>query len=100
MTGYAIEAHDGPIGHVEDAVIDDENWVIFYLEVDTGTWLPGKKVLVQTNRIRRIDWTGRSVVLTLSRHTIESAPAYDPAELITPDYEVQLFKHYSQDRAV
>lgn len=99
ITGYAIEAHDGPIGHVEDAVIDDESWVIFYLEVDTGTWLPGKKVLVQTNRIRRIDWTGRSVVLTVSRHTIESAPAYDAAELITPDYEVQLFKHYSQDRA-
>jgi uncharacterized protein YrrD len=99
MTGYDIEAQDGPVGHVADVVVDDEDWVVLYLEVDTGTWLPGKRVLVQTNRIRRIDWSGRSVVLILSRQVVESAPAYDPAELITPDYEVQLFKHYSQDRA-
>jgi uncharacterized protein YrrD len=99
MTGYDIEAQDGPIGHVEDVVVDDEDWVLLYLEVDTGTWLPGKKVLVQTNRIRQIDWAGELVVLALRRHTIESAPAYDPAELITPAYEVHLFKHYSQDRA-
>ena len=99
MTGYAIEAQDGPIGHVEDVVVDDEDWVLLYLEVDTGTWLPGKKVLVQTNRIRQFDWAGESVVLALHRHVIESAPPYDPAELITPDYEVQLFKHFSQDRA-
>ena len=99
LTGYHIRARDGEIGHVEDVVVDDEEWIVRYVEVDTRKWLPGKKVLVQTGRIERISWTERTVTVTLTRRVIESAPAYDPSELITPDYEVQLFKHYSQAAA-
>src|SRR5262245_2119870 len=92
MTGYGIHAQDGEIGHVEDLVIDDEDWIVRYVEVDTRNWLPGKKVLIQTNRIERMDLTQQSVTVALSRRTIESAPAYDPSQLITPAYEIDLFK--------
>lgn len=99
ISGHAIRAQDGEIGHVEDVVVDDEDWIVRYVEVDTRNWLPGKKVLVQTGRIEDLSWVDRSVKVALSRRAIESAPAYDPSELITPDYEVQLFKHYSQAAA-
>ena len=94
VTGYGIHAQDGELGHIEDLVVDDEDWIIRYAEVDTRNWLPGKKVLVQTGRIEQIDWPSRSVTMSLTRHAIQSAPAYDPSRLITPDYEIQLFKHY------
>jgi len=99
LAGYAIRARDGDIGHVEDVVIDDEEWVVRYMEVDTRKWLSGKKVLAQIGRIDDISWTDRSVTVSLPRRAIESAPAYNPAELITPDYEVRLFTHYSQTAA-
>ena len=99
MIGHDIRAEDGAIGHVEDLIVDDEDWVVRYIEVDTKNWLPGKKVLVQTSRIHHMSWPERSVALTLKRQAIESAPAYDPTRLITPDYEVQLFKHYGQGMA-
>jgi uncharacterized protein YrrD len=99
LIGAGIHARDGDIGYVEDLVVDDEEWVLHYVEVDTRKWLPGKKVLVQMGRIERIDWEDRFVAVALTRRAIESAPAYDPAELITPDYEIQLFKHYSQAAA-
>ena len=99
VTGYGIRAQDGEIGHVEDLVIDDEDWIVRYVEIDTRNWLPGKKVLVQTGRIGPFDWYGRSVTLTLTRHAIQSAPTYDPSMLITPDYEVRLFKHYGMGAA-
>jgi hypothetical protein len=99
VTGCRIHARDGEIGHLEDLVIDDEDWVVRYVEVDTRNWLPGKRVLVQTGRIARVDWTERIVDMALTRHAIESAPAYNPSELITPDYEVQLFKHYGKEAA-
>lgn len=94
VTGYRIHAQDGEIGHIEDLVIDDEGWVVRYVEVDTRNWLPGKKVLVPTVRIKQIDWQSRSVVMSLTRHAIQSAPAYDPSMLLTPDYEIELFKYY------
>ena len=43
VTGYGIHATDGEIGHLEDLVVDDEDWVVRYVEADTRNWLPGKK---------------------------------------------------------
>jgi len=37
ITGYHIQALDGEIGHVTDFIIDEENWSIRYLVVDTKT---------------------------------------------------------------
>ena len=99
VSGYGIHAEDGEIGHLEDLVVDDEDWVVRYAEVDTRNWLPGKKVLVQTGRIQRIDWQSQSVTMALTRHAIESAPSYDPSQLITPSYELELFKHYGKEVA-
>jgi hypothetical protein len=99
VTGHTIEATDGAIGHVEDLVVDDEDWVVRYVEVDTRNWLPGKKVLVHTSHIDHISFPDQSVAITLPRDVIASAPAYDPSQLITPDYEVQLFKYYGEAKA-
>ena len=99
ITGYDIQATNGAIGHVEDLVVDDETWTVRYIEVDTRNWLPGKKVLLQMMRIDHISWADRSVAVMLARQAIESAPAYDPSKLITPSYEVQLFKHYGTQAA-
>ena len=70
MTGCGIHTQDGEIGHVEDLVIDDGEWLVRYMEVDTRNWLPGKKVLVQTGRIDRVHWARRMVTVALTRHTI------------------------------
>lgn len=99
VMGYDIQAKNGTVGHVEDLVVDDEAWIVRYVEVDTKNWLPGKKVLLQTMRIDHISWVERSVGVMLTRQAIESAPAYDPSRLITPAYEVQLFKHYGTEAA-
>lgn len=99
VMGYDIQAKNGTVGHVEDLVVDDEAWIVRYVEVDTKNWLPGKKVLLQTMRIDHISWAERSVGVMLTEQAIESAPAYDPSRLITPAYEVQLFKHYGTEAA-
>ncbi|HET8722202.1 MAG TPA: PRC-barrel domain-containing protein [Nitrospira sp.] len=99
IAGYDIQASNGAVGHLEDLVVDDETWTVRYLEVDTRNWLPGKKVLLQTVRIDHISWAERSVAVVLRKEAIESAPPYDPSKLITPGYEVQLFKHYGTQAA-
>lgn len=42
MIGYPIEATDGVVGKVKDALFDDRHWRLRYDVVDTGTWLPEK----------------------------------------------------------
>jgi hypothetical protein len=46
INGYAIEASDGLLGTVSDLLFEDVGWAIRWLVVDTGRWLPGRKVLL------------------------------------------------------
>ena len=56
VIGYYVAATDGDIGHVEDLVIDDATWMLPQLVIDTRNWLPGRKVLIDTSRLRSVDW--------------------------------------------
>lgn len=98
VTGYYIEARDGEIGHVDDFIIDLKDWSLGYLQVDTRNWWPGKKVLVSPSWIEGVNWQDRKVLIDLKREVIQGAPAYDPSEIITPEYELELFKYYGQKR--
>ena len=39
LKGAAIDATDGDIGKVRDFYFDDEQWVVRFLVVETGSWL-------------------------------------------------------------
>jgi hypothetical protein len=96
VNGFHIAAADGEIGHVEDFVIDEQDWSIRYIEVDTRNWWPGKKVLLAPPWIQHIDWREGKVRVNLLRDIIRNAPEYDPATPITRQYEISLFDYYGQ----
>lgn len=96
VTGFPIEASDGPIGHVEDFLVDDGDWSIRYLEIDTRNWWPGKKVVVAPQWIRAVGWDDERVFVDLTRETIQASPAYDPARPIAADYVDRLQAHYGR----
>ena len=93
---YSIEATDGELGEVEDFIIDDSNWTIRYMEIDTGRWLPGKKVLASPAWVRGINRDDKNVLVDLSQSTIKNSPEYDPSKPITRDYETKLFSYYGR----
>jgi hypothetical protein len=94
MIGYDIHTSDGAIGQVQDFLVDEVDWVVRYAAVDTQKWSSGKIVLAQTRQVEQIDYSSRTLTMSLTRQAIQSAPDYDPAEPITPDYEMDLFQHY------
>jgi len=96
VSGYHIEAADGPIGHIEDFIIDGETWAIRYLMVDTVNWWPGKKGLVAPQWIERVSWDESKVFINLSRAAIKQAPEYTEDSLLTRDYETRLHGHYNR----
>lgn len=97
VTGYHIAATDGSIGHVADFLVDEEGWVVRYLEVDTRNWLPGKHVLVAPRWVTAIDWAERKVAVALTRGQIEESPRYDPHLPLDRSYEDRLHSHYGYD---
>jgi hypothetical protein len=96
VTGYHIHASDGEIGHVEDFLVEDADWSIHYLVVDTKNWWPGKKVLISPRSARDIDWTDRLVNLDVDRQRVKDSPPYDAATLVDRAYEKDFHSHYGE----
>jgi hypothetical protein len=94
VDGYDIEALDGEIGHLEDYFVDDGDWVIRYLLVDTRDWLPGREVLVSPTWIERVNWAETAVHVALTRAQIASSPEYKSEEPPGRAFEALLHEHY------
>jgi uncharacterized protein YrrD len=94
VTGHAVQAKDGEIGHVDDFIIDDVTWTIRYLSVDTQNWLPGKKVLISPRWIEKVSWSQSKVFFNLLKETIQRTPEYTDETLITRDFETILHQKF------
>ncbi len=91
---YSIHARDGDIGHVADFIVDHEGWMIRYMVADTGTWLPGRKVLISPQWIEDISWSEQTVTLDLLREEVRHSPDFKAGAAIERPYEKKLFQHY------
>ncbi|MEX1020319.1 MAG: PRC-barrel domain-containing protein [Litorilinea sp.] len=94
LNGFSILAQDGEIGGVSDVFIDDANWEIRYLLVDTGTWLPGRAVLIAPQWIEQLNLDDSTVKVAMTQEQIENSPEYDPAGGVDRDYEGALYNYY------
>lgn len=94
VTGYRLQAIDGEIGHIDDFLVDDGDWGIRYMIVDTRTWLPGRRVLLAPRWISDISWEERKVYVDFTTDEIRSSPEYDPSAPVTAQYEKELHQHY------
>lgn len=95
VQGHHIQGTDEEIGHVEDFVFDDETWALRYFIVDTRNWWPGgRKVLLATHWVDRIDWAASLVYVNLTREQIRNSPEHDPDQPLNRDIEATLHVHY------
>ncbi len=94
VTGYYIEATDGSIGHVEEFLIDEKEWAIRYLIIDTKNWWPGKKVLISPDWLRKVVWNDQKAHVDATRDKIKSAPEFDSSITVDRDYEERVYQHY------
>jgi hypothetical protein len=98
VTGYHIHASDGEIGHAEDFLVEDANWSIHYLVVDTANWWLGEKVLISPRLARKTDWTERLVNLKVDRQRVKHSPLYDASTTVDWAYENHYHKYYGDIR--
>jgi sporulation protein YlmC with PRC-barrel domain len=80
IIGYHIHASGGDFGHVSDFILDDDNWQIKYLVVDSHDWFGGKQFLIETGMIKEIQWENSKVILNISINAIKDSPLFDESQ--------------------
>lgn len=91
--GLTIAATDGDIGSVNDLYFDDLSWTIRYLVVDTGTWLPGRQVLISPLSVRRVD---DKILVDLTRNQVQNSPPIEADKPVNRQQEEAIARYYDQ----
>jgi hypothetical protein len=94
LYGVKLSASDGEFGHVKDFYFDDQNWAVRYLVADTGSWLPGRKVLISPHAFGRLDPAGKLLPVSLTRKQIEDSPSIDSHKPVSRQFEEEYYRYY------
>jgi sporulation protein YlmC with PRC-barrel domain len=93
LLGQALAAEDGGVGHVEDLIVDDDDWACHHLVVGSKNWLSGRKILVPVEWIKKVNWADHQVEVERSASSLESEPEFNP---LAPVYERSIYERQPQ----
>ncbi|MEP7312502.1 MAG: PRC-barrel domain-containing protein [Pseudomonadota bacterium] len=96
VIGYHIEATDGDIGHVQGLLVDEQNWAIRYMIVNTSNWWLGHQVLIAPQWIRNVSWPEATVAVDLTRRAVKDASPYDSTAQLDRTQEMHIHEHYGR----
>lgn len=94
LGGHTLAATDGEIGHVKDFSFDDKTWAIRSLEVDPGSWLSGRRVLLSPHGFSHFDLKTETLHLKLTQQQIENSPSIDAHRPISRQSEENDYNDY------
>jgi len=93
LYGDKLGASDGEIGQVKDFYFDDQNWAVRYLVADTGSWLPGRQVLISPHAFPE-GFRGKLLCVNLTRKQIEDSPSIESHKPLSRQYEEEYYRYY------
>src|SRR6202142_4795417 len=94
LYGDKLGASDGEIGHVKDFYFDDAKWAVRYVVADTGSWLPGRQVLISPHAFGSLHPAGKLLGVNLTRKQIEGCPLIESHKPVSRQYEEEYYRYY------
>lgn len=90
-----VQCTDGICGHIRDIYFDDDKWTLRYFLLDTGSWLPGKLVLISPLAIDEIDFKNKIIDVNLSKEQVDKCPNPSEHVPISRQMEEQFANYYN-----
>ncbi|MGW8314178.1 MAG: hypothetical protein ACWGNV_01150 [Bacteroidales bacterium] len=95
VKGYSIKGNEDRFGQVRDLIMDDVDWQVVYLIIDTSSWKPwSKSVVLSVSWLETVSYEKHEVAIAMDPDRIKEAPEFDPAHPIGMDYEKALHDYY------
>ena len=92
VTGRSVQATDGGIGSVADMLFDDTAWAVRWVVVDTGEWLPGRRVLIPPAAVAVTG--GGAVSVDMTSDQVRKSPGNAADSPVSRQLEQELHAHY------
>ena len=96
MLGFRLNTRDGESGSFDDFLVEDEEWVVRYGVIDTGSRFPSVNILLSTGWFSRVDRRSETIFIDLPKSAFAHAPEYDKDATLDREYEQRLFAYYDR----
>ena len=94
LMNYSIKAEDGMKGGIKDILLDEERWIIRYLEVSYGGLFQDERVLIPRAFLEEPNWAMNNFPVKLKKEDIERCPKLEEKATISRAYEEKLSQYY------
>ena len=91
---FRLEARDGAIGEIRDCLFEDADWSVRWLVIDTGTWLPGRRVLLAPSQVGTDQADAQVLALAATRDQVRDSPPLEADAPVSRRYEESLVDYY------
>lgn len=98
MTRFRIQSNDGKFGEISGFLLEYPLLTVRYVVVDTGSYLPGRKVIIPTNWIYFVNFEEKKVSVDLSIEDIKECPKLNPMEPVNREYEIKFFDYFERPK--
>ncbi len=94
IIGYLVYSGQSRIGKCKDVIFDDQKWTTRYIDVDTGTWLPGRRVLLSPLSLQEPNHVNQIIKTSLMAKEIEEAPNLEDDAPVSKYWEDKYYSHF------
>ncbi len=91
--GYKVMASDKQAGKVVDMILDDHEWKIKYLVVDTNGFLPLGDVLLSVKHVDGFVTDDEIISIDISSDELKHCPKYDSNAPVNRDYVMKYYDY-------
>lgn len=81
------------IAEVKDFILDDDDWTIRYLVIDTNGIYTDGDVLVSTYHVEGFSSDDKEILIDLDKEQLKDCPKYKPHELVNRDYVLEYYDY-------
>lgn len=89
-----VLAKDGPVGSPIDIYIDERDWKLRYLILETGTWLRGRRVLLSPCTVEMGDWYQPHLQTSLTYDQLAGSPEVHSEKPVSWHCEERLVEYF------
>lgn len=92
---FSVHGIEEDVGDVKDLLFDGERWSVEYLDIDTGRWLPGRRVILPPEVVKSVDYEGRVVIVPFQREEMQNGPPLESDMPVSRQMEVEFARYYT-----
>jgi len=94
LRGLELQAQDGILGTVSDFLVDDRNWQVRWMVIDTGVWLTGRKVLIHPAAVISADYATDSLSVALTKAQVAESPDILSDRPVSQQMQTDIYTYY------